>query len=741
MGSHSNHYRVRNLIPRDLFSYSSLFIIFSVIVTATSTPTHGSSSSGISVGSSGGSSTPQNVNHVIDYLNVLKRSQDEVFRKIDWLTKTVEEKDHEDYKFRLKFSRKVHTLENKVLYMEQTFTQKVEEVVQKKLDEISDRLRYQYQTFSSGAGASTSHGGSNSQLQNQQPQPFTSRTNNRYQPKNQYHPPNYQNNWGFYEHPITQKRVRDTNFGYEPPTRELPLMSLVANAPDSSTSRSSDMTGGGSIVSLTSSATGPTADSEGVRERGQLTSFIEVSQRRFESLDTTLQSLKENLTTLEKEMNRMKPQHRSENDYTEIYKLLADHSKDIIHLSQKHQEISQQLEHFSAEMEKAAAKRDNAINDSFHEMSSEIKRQISAVKAYTKRHVQNLTALASTQPPDKFRCAQTLLDELLAQLSRPRSNQQSAVNSDLIADQADNDRDEEYPPGQPQNIQYRDNLTKELQLQRQEISELKSEIARLNISQVLLMRTVDEETLKRTVRPRDCSEIRLLRNVSSGVYSIFPRKNDNSTDVYCDMETDGGGWTVIQRRGEPVDPLAGERRESFIRTWNEYEDGFGSLTSDFWLGLSNIAALCQLGVQELRVELTNWSGEKRYANYHYFKISNASDLYRINVSGYSGNAGDSLIRHNGMAFSTPDRDHDTDPRRHCAKMYFSGWWYYACFESNLNGLYLSENDSNGTYGFGTGMIWQHWMGTYSSLKHVEIKIRNTFIGDNQYTNKIAVTYS
>lgn len=33
-----------------------------------------------------------------------------------------------------------------------------------------------------------------------------------------------------------------------------------------------------------------------------------------------------------------------------------------------------------------------------------------------------------------------------------------------------------------------------------------------------------------------------------------------------------------------------------------------------------------------------------------------------------------------MAFSTQDFDHDVDPRRHCAKTYYSGWWYYACFE-------------------------------------------------------------
>jgi len=53
--------------------------------------------------------------------------------------------------------------------------------------------------------------------------------------------------------------------------------------------------------------------------------------------------------------------------------------------------------------------------------------------------------------------------------------------------------------------------------------------------------------------------------------------------VLCDLETDGGGWTLIQRRGYPLKNE--EVREDFFKNWTEYEQGFGSLQGDFWIGI------------------------------------------------------------------------------------------------------------------------------------------------------------
>ena len=179
-------------------------------------------------------------------------------------------------------------------------------------------------------------------------------------------------------------------------------------------------------------------------------------------------------------------------------------------------------------------------------------------------------------------------------------------------------------------------------------------------------------------------------------------------NAFCDMTTDGGGWTVIQTRNNgSVD---------FFRTYTEYANGFGA-GSEYWLGNNRIAVLTA-SPKALRVEMTRTNGQAAYANYDSFKINGASDKYRLSVSGYSGTAGDSLGSHFGAPFSTKDVDNDNSTAS-CAVTYSGAWWYKACHSSNLNGLYLNGPHTS----YANGVNWYTFSGHYESLKTVYMKVR------------------
>jgi len=210
----------------------------------------------------------------------------------------------------------------------------------------------------------------------------------------------------------------------------------------------------------------------------------------------------------------------------------------------------------------------------------------------------------------------------------------------------------------------------------------------------------------------DCKDALAQGQTTSGVYTIQP-DNQPAFQVYCDMETDGGGWTVFQRRMDgSVD---------FYRNWTDYQQGFGNLSGEFWLGLDKIHRLTTTATQ-LRVDMQDFEGNTAYAQYASFSVGDSASKYILSLSGYSGTAGDSLGsssgRHNGHRFSTRDQDNDVHGSN-CAQRYKGGWWYDRCHISNLNGLYHGGSHSS----YADGVNWYTWKGYYYSLKFTEMKLR------------------
>ena len=145
------------------------------------------------------------------------------------------------------------------------------------------------------------------------------------------------------------------------------------------------------------------------------------------------------------------------------------------------------------------------------------------------------------------------------------------------------------------------------------------------------------------------------------------------------METDKGGWIVIQRR-------VPNGTVNFFRGWEDYEEGFGDLDSEFWYGLRNIYGLTTREEVELRIDLQDEQGNKVMWVYQQFSVDGPEQKYRLHIGQGTGTPGsfDAMAYHNNMYFSTFDRDNDQSGEN-CANRYRAAWWYRICFRATLNG--------------------------------------------------------
>ena len=120
-----------------------------------------------------------------------------------------------------------------------------------------------------------------------------------------------------------------------------------------------------------------------------------------------------------------------------------------------------------------------------------------------------------------------------------------------------------------------------------------------------------------TSKPHDCQDVKNTGHTSSGLATIFlPTQSVYSTNpvtVSCDQTTADGGWMVLLRRIDKYEDFP-------HRSWADYRQGFGNpTTSSFWLGLENMHRLTRERHATLRIELEDFEGEKRYAEYSYFR--------------------------------------------------------------------------------------------------------------------------
>ena len=198
----------------------------------------------------------------------------------------------------------------------------------------------------------------------------------------------------------------------------------------------------------------------------------------------------------------------------------------------------------------------------------------------------------------------------------------------------------------------------------------------------------------------------------SGVYKSYLVK----TQVYCDMDQEGGGWTTIQRR---VDGSV-----DFQRDWVDYKKGFGNPAGEYWLGLDKIHTLTNAFANVmLRIEASTFGGERTFMIFEGFKVGDEASLYKLtcgNVLEDSLSLADDWLYVDGRQFSTRDKDNDSRDDSNCSILKGGGGgWFKSCFKINFNGKYPKQGEFGPDF-----LVWKPWksqMGLKSLSLAVKVK--------------------
>ncbi|KAL2086397.1 hypothetical protein ACEWY4_017456 [Coilia grayii] len=216
--------------------------------------------------------------------------------------------------------------------------------------------------------------------------------------------------------------------------------------------------------------------------------------------------------------------------------------------------------------------------------------------------------------------------------------------------------------------------------------------------------------------PFDCKDHYARGDRTSQVYSIHPDGTNATVQAFCEMagcenREEGGGWTVFQRRADGT--------LNFYRPWQQYKDGFGDASGEYWLGLESLSQLTSRKRYQLRVDIEDFDGSTVYALYATFSVGSEDEGYKLSISGFRNRgAGDALSYYNGMKFSTFDKDQDTW-HGNCAAANIGAFWYNRCVAANPNGVYQwGPNDHDSI-----GVTWSTFRGGRYSQKSITMLIR------------------
>ena len=107
-------------------------------------------------------------------------------------------------------------------------------------------------------------------------------------------------------------------------------------------------------------------------------------------------------------------------------------------------------------------------------------------------------------------------------------------------------------------------------------------------------------------------------------YELAIQQANKTCQVYkADEALNSNEWLLISQR-------IGRNHFEFDKSWNEFKNGFGSTTSNYWIGLEKLHQLTRIP-KKIRIEFVDNKDATADFEYTKFQVGNENSGYRLNL--------------------------------------------------------------------------------------------------------------